>query len=808
MTNDPEAPSPATELVPLLPLRNAVLFPAAVVPINVGRARSVKLIEDLSSSGTRLIGVITQRQPDTEDPTGADLYAVGTLARVVKVIKLGTTNYSVVLQGLCRFTLQDVAVEVPYLKGNIVRHTEALTRSAEIEQLTLELRTTAKALAEHSPPVPREVGTVAESAGDPGALADLVALHLPAPQVTPTDRQKVLETFAIDERLKLSNTLARKVLGVHKVRKEIQTIVSGEMGRSEREDILRAQLKTIKEELGENDESEEELDQLRERIAKAKLPVDVERAVRRQLGRLRAMQPHSAEYQVTRQYVEWIVDLPWSKMSEDKFDVEAVKRALDEDHYGLEKIKRRVVEYIAVRKIRRDKKGPILCFVGPPGTGKTSLAKSIARSVGRQLVRISLGGVRDEAEIRGHRRTYVGALPGRIIQAMKKAKVLNPVLVLDEVDKMGTDQRGDPASALLEVLDPEQNNSFVDHFIDQPYDLSNVMFVCTANDKSAIPAALLDRMEVIDIAGYTRTEKLHIARDYLAPRSLSDHGLTPDRLEWSDSGYAALIEGYTREAGVRSLTREIGAVCRAVAVRLAAGEDVHEVGDEAFVQRVLGPPKFLRESAEREPTVGVVTGLAYTPVGGDILFIEASRMPGKGNPIITGSLGNVMKESAATAMSFVRSRVKELGIDETIMATSDLHVHVPKGGTPKDGPSAGIALVTAIVSRLTNRPVRADLAMTGEVTLRGIVLPIGGVKEKVLAAHRAGIKHVLLPTRNLKDLEEIPEEVRRELTIDFVARVGQVLEYALLPAIDVASPPASPSISGGADGDSDSPQSQ
>ncbi len=800
MTNDPNAPPLAAELVPLLPLRNAVLFPAAVVPINVGRARSVKLIEDLAASGTRIIGVITQRHPDTEDPTAGDLYSVGTLARVVKVIKLGTTNYSVVLQGLGRFTLSEVVTEVPYLKGMVVRHTEALTRTPEIEQLATELRETAKALAEHSPPVPREVGTVAESAADPGALADLVALHLPAPQVTPTDRQKVLETFAIDERLKLSQALAKKVLSVHRVRKEIQTIVSGELGRSEREDILRAQLKTIKEELGENDESEEELDQLRERIAKAKLPIDVERAVRRQLGRLRAMQAHSAEYQVTRQYVEWIVDLPWSKMSEDKFDVDAVKRALDEDHYGLEKIKRRVVEYIAVRKIRKDKKGPILCFVGPPGVGKTSLAKSIARSIGRQLVRISLGGVRDEAEIRGHRRTYVGALPGRIIQAMKKAKVMNPVIVLDEVDKMGTDQRGDPASALLEVLDAEQNNTFMDHFIDQPYDLSNVMFVCTANDRYAIPAALLDRMEVIEIAGYTRTEKLNIARDYLAPRALADHGLTPDRLEWNESGYEALIEGYTREAGVRSLTREIGAVCRAVAVRLAAGEDVHEPGDAAFIQKVLGPPKYLRESAEREPTIGVVTGLAYTPVGGDILFIEASRMPGKGNPIITGSLGNVMKESAATAMSYVRSRTKQLGIDDAVLQNSDLHVHVPKGGTPKDGPSAGIALVTAIVSRLTNRPVRSDMAMTGEVTLRGIVLPIGGVKEKVLAAHRAGIKHVLLPTRNLRDLEDIPEEIRKDLTIDFVARVEQVLEFALLPAEQVAAPPTPV---GAADGESD-----
>jgi ATP-dependent Lon protease len=790
------APKGATEVVPILPLRNAVLFPAAVVPINVGRARSVRLIEDLASLSSRVIGVVTQQQPETEDPTFNDLFRVGTLARVVKVIKLGTTNYSVVLQGLGRFTLDSLVTEVPYLKGKIIRHNEQLVRTPEVMKLDKELRDLARALAEHSPPVPREVGTHAENAADPGALADLIALNLPAPQVTPNDRQKVLEAFDIVERLTLSHALARKVYEVHRVRKEIQTMVSGEMGRSEREEILRAQLKSIKEELGEIDESEEELDQLRERIAKAKLPTDVERAVRKQLGRLRAMQAHSAEYQVTRQYVEWIVDLPWFKMSEDKFDVEAVRRALDEDHYGLEKIKRRILEYIAVRKLRKDKKGPILCFVGPPGVGKTSLAKSIARAVGRQMIRISLGGVRDEAEIRGHRRTYVGALPGRVIQAMKKAGTLNPVLVLDEVDKMGTDQRGDPANALLEVLDPEQNNTFVDHYIDQPYDLSNVMFICTANDRSTIPAPLLDRMEVIELAGYTRTEKLHIARDYLAPKSLSDHGLTPDRLDWEDSGLDALIESYTREAGVRSLTREVGSVCRAVAVRVAAGEDVHEKGNAEFVEKVLGAPRYLRESAEREPLVGVVTGLAWTPVGGDILFVEATRMPGKGAVMITGSLGSVMKESAATAMSFVRSRVERLGIDQNVVLTSDLHVHVPQGGIPKDGPSAGVALITAIVSRLTGRPVRADVAMTGEITLRGVVMPIGGVKEKVLAAHRAGIKKVLLPTRNIRDLEEIPKEIRDDLEIVFVAKVEEVLEHALLPVAPSASMPPTPKKDG------------
>ncbi|MEI8254904.1 MAG: LON peptidase substrate-binding domain-containing protein, partial [Deltaproteobacteria bacterium] len=531
MTNEPTGPESASaEILPILPLRNAVLFPAAVVPINVGRERSVRLVEELQHKEVRIIGVVTQRSPDTEDPGIADLYDVGTLARIVKVIKLSATNYSVLLQGLGRFKLTGIASESPFLRGKVVRHVESLERTPEIETLSRELRELAKSLVEYSPPVPRELGTVAENAADPGALADLVALHLPSPPVTPTDRQQVLEALDLVERLKLSHHLGRRALEVHRVRREIQTLVSGEMGRTEREEILRHQLKTIKEELGELDETEEELDQLRERIAKAKLPTDVEKVARRQLGRLRAMQGHSAEFQVARSYIEWLVDLPWVKSTEDKYEIASIKRALDEDHYGLEKIKKRVVEFVAVRKLRKDKRGPILCFVGPPGVGKTSLAKSIARSIGRQMVRISLGGVRDEAEIRGHRRTYVGALPGRIIQAMKKAGTINPVLVLDEVDKLGADVRGDPASALLEVLDPDQNSTFVDHYIDQPYDISHVMFICTANRKDTIPPALIDRLEVIDIAGYTRSEKLAIAREYLGPKALADHGLTPDRL--------------------------------------------------------------------------------------------------------------------------------------------------------------------------------------------------------------------------------------------------------------------------------------
>jgi ATP-dependent Lon protease len=779
----------------VLPLRNAVLFPAAVVPINVGRARSVRLIEELASTEVRLIAVVTQKSPETEDPGFEDLYETGVVARIVKVIKLGASNYSVLLQGLSRMRLDSLAGEQPYLKGHIERLPDTGERGPEVERLARELRDIARQLTEYAPPVPRELGPVAENAADPGALADLVTLHLPSPPVTPADRQQVLEAVNLEERLRLAHHLARRVHEVHRVRKEIQSLVSGEMGRSEREEILRAQLKTIKEELGETDDSEEEIDQLRERIAKAKLPYEVEKVARRQLGRLRAMQGHSAEYQVTRTYVEWLVDIPWNKSTDDKFDVEAVRRALDEDHYGLKKPKKRILEYVAVRKLRKDRRGPILCFLGPPGVGKTSLAKSIARAVGRQMVRISLGGVRDEAEIRGHRRTYVGALPGRIVQAMKKAGTINPIIILDEVDKMGADVRGDPASALLEVLDPDQNSTFVDHYIDVPYDVSHAMFICTANNRDTIPAPLLDRMEVIEIAGYTRLEKLHIAREYIGPKALEEHGLTTERLDFTDEGYTALIEHYTREAGVRNLTREVAAVCRAVAVRVASGEDVHEHTTADFVRSVMGPPRYSEEDAERQPGVGIVAGLAWTPVGGVILFVEATRYPGKGNITITGQLGSVMKESAAAALSWVRTHALELGIDPEFLAKIDLHVHVPAGGTPKDGPSAGVTIVTAITSLLTGRPVRSDIAMTGEITLRGVVLPIGGVKEKVLAAHRAGIKQVLLPARNAKDIEEIPEEIRHEMRIDLVARIDEVLTHALLerpPTHSLAPPPPPP----------------
>ncbi|HEY4120293.1 MAG TPA: endopeptidase La, partial [Byssovorax sp.] len=550
--------------------------------------------------------------------------------------------------------------------------------------------------------------------------------------------------------------------------------------KSQREYILRQQMKAIKEELGEGGD-DDEIEELRERVRRAKVPAEVEKVVKKQLSRLRSMAQQSAEFNVTKTYLEWIADLPWSKTTVDKLSVADVRRCLDEDHLGLAKVKKRIVEYSAIRQLRSDKKGPILLFIGPPGVGKTSLGKSIARAMGRRYERIALGGVRDEAEVRGHRRTYVGALPGRILQALKKAGTKNPVLVLDEVDKMGVDLRGDPAAALLEVLDPEQNSTFQDHYLDLPFDLSQVMFLATANNRDGIPPALYDRMEVIEVPGYTRTEKLGIAREFLVPKQLSAHGLTDERLEFPENGVATLVDNYTAEAGVRGLEREIAAVCRSTAVKLAEGIDIHEVATPEHVEQVLGPHKHRPETAERDLVPGVATGLAWTPGGGVILFIEATRMPGKGNVVLTGNMRNVMQESATTAVSFVRSKAEKLHLDPEWLRTIDLHLHIPQGGTPKDGPSAGVTMFTAVASLLLGFPVRSDVAMTGEISLRGRVMPVGGVKEKLLAAHRAGIHHVLIPERNRRDLDDVPQDVKDQMQITLVSTVDEVLPLVLAP---------------------------
>ena len=772
------------EVVPILPLRNSVVFPASVVPINVGRQRSVRLVEDLLGQERATVGIISQRDSSVDEPRFEDLYEVGTLARVVKVIRLGPQNYSVVLHGLARMRLAGPAgsrsIE-PYIRGAVTRIAEDLERDAELDALGALLRESMREVLALMPNLPKETAGVLDNVRESGALADLIVSNLTPEQASVEVKQRILETFDPKARVRAVSAIVQKQLEMLRVKKEISTMVADE-GKSQREIVLRQQMKTIKEELGEGGE-DDEIEELREKLRLAQMSDEAQKAAKKQLGRLAAMQQQSAEFNVTKTYLEWLSDLPWSKTTPDKLDTADVRRCLDEDHFGLEKVKKRIVEYIAVRKLRADKKGPILCFLGPPGVGKTSLGRSIARSMGRRYQRIALGGVRDEAEVRGHRRTYVGALPGRIIQALKKAGTKNPVLVLDEVDKLGVDAMGDPSAALLEVLDPAQNGTFVDHYIDLPFDLSQVTFLATANDAATIPGPLWDRLEVIEVPGYTRMEKRSIAREFLAPKQLSAHGLTDERLEFVASGLEAIIDSYTREAGVRNLEREIGSVCRAVAMRLAEGEDVHQVADAGYVEKVLGSPRYLPDLAERTSHPGVVTGLAWTPSGGDVLFIEASSMPGKGNVVITGNLKSVMQESASTAVSFVRSKAASLGLDPEFLKTIDLHVHVPKGGTPKDGPSAGVTMFTAVASLLLNAPVKKEVAMTGEITLRGNVLPVGGIKEKLLAAHRAGSKIILIPFRNERDLEDVPKDVLADLTIHLIKRVDQILPLVLEPPV-------------------------
>jgi ATP-dependent Lon protease len=792
--SDPSSAS-EFELFPILPLRNSVVFPASVVPINVGRPRSVRLVEDLAGHERAIVGIVSQRDAEVDEPRFEDLYAVGTLARVVKVLRLGPSNYSVVLHGLARFRIGQFAGLEPYMRARVRRVPEDLERDVEIDALAASLREGMRHLLSLMPNLPRETSGILDNVRESGALADLIASNLASEQASVADKQKILETFDPRSRVRAVLGIVSRQLELLRVKKEVSSMMADE-GKAQREHILRQQMRTIKEELGDGGE-DDEIEELRERLRVAGLPDEVQKVARKQLGRLSGMQAQSAEYNVTRSYLEWIADLPWSKTTPDRLDVEQTRRCLDEDHYSLPKIKKRIIEYVAVRKLAGSKKAPILCFIGPPGVGKTSLGRSIARSMGRRYHRIALGGVRDEAEIRGHRRTYVGALPGRILQGMKKVGVKNPVIVLDEVDKMGVDMLGDPASALLEVLDPEQNSTFQDHYVDVPYDLSQVTFLCTANDPDTIPAALFDRMEVIECAGYTRAEKRSIATEFLCPKQLSAHGLTDERLDFKQDGVEKIIDSYTREAGVRNLEREIGAVCRHVAMRIAEGETTLSIAADAeAVEKILGVPRFLPDLTERTSAPGVATGLAWTPAGGDILFIEATRMPGKGAVTVTGNLKSVMIESATTAVSFVRSRAKQLGLDPEFLKATDLHLHVPKGGTPKDGPSAGVTMFSAVASLLLRAPVRRDVAMTGEITLRGSVLPVGGIKEKLLAAHRAGIRTILMPARNEPDLENVPSDVLGELKIHLIKRVDEILALVLEPPIAAPAVPEELEASG------------
>jgi ATP-dependent Lon protease len=776
--------------LPVLPIRNAVLFPAAVAPFDVGREKSVALVEDIENLDQPIIAIIAQRDPSTDDPSQSDLYPVGVAARVLKALKHSSGNYSLILQGLVRIRLEQVVTSEPYIRARVSRLDEPADDDVESEALAMSLRDIAKQVIQLMPELPREAGSLIDSIQEHGQLADLVAANLDAPV---DEKSQLLETLDAKERIRKVLRLLTRQLEILKMRERINSQIKEEMGKNQREYVLRQQLKAIKEELGEDEGDQGDLDVLEERLAKANLPSEADDVAHKQLKRLRQMQVGSAEYTVVRTYIDWILDIPWSKQTADNMDIAAVRKVLDEDHTGLEKVKKRIVEYLAVRKLKTDKKGPILCLIGPPGVGKTSLGRSVARAVGRKFHRISLGGVHDEAAIRGHRRTYVGALPGQVIQGMKKATTINPVFMLDEIDKVGHDFRGDPAAALLEVLDPEQNDTFSDHYLEIPYDLSKVMFIATGNMGDTIPAPLRDRMEIIEIPSYTRREKADIARVHLVPKQLEEHGIKPEQVTLEDAAIESIIDHYTREAGVRNLERQIASVIRGVAVKVAEGEEgPWSISDEESLRPYLGAPRFSSEVAERTAETGVATGLAWTSVGGEILFIECTKMHGTGKLQLTGQLGDVMKESAQTAMSYVRTRAKAFGIAEDFLEKSDVHIHIPAGAMPKDGPSAGVTMMTAIVSLLTGIHVRHDVAMTGEITLRGRVLPVGGVKEKVLAAHRAGIKRVILPERNIADLDEVPEEVRETLEFVPVSKMDAVLANALLDPdrlkLDLADP--------------------
>lgn len=761
--------------LPILPLRGTVLYPDLILPIMVGRKKSVKLIDDAMDSD-RIIGVITQKKSEIEDPKESDLYTVGVAALILRMIRELDGSQRVIVQGISRIRVREYVQREPYFKVRSEVIDENIVHGVEIEALMMNLKNLFQRAVELAPYLTSELGTMVSNIKSPSILADLIASNL---NISTSEKQGILETFDIRERLTKVHLFLNKEVQVLELGNKIQSQVKEDMDRTQREYYLREQLKAIKKELGELDEHSTEIKELKEKIKKAKMPPEALAAAEKELERLAKIPPASAEYTVARTYLDWLVELPWSETTEDNLDIDNAQKTLDEDHYDLEKVKKRILEYLAVRKLKADMKGPILCFVGPPGVGKTSLGKSIARTMGRKFIRISLGGVRDEAEIRGHRRTYVGALPGRIIQGIKKAGSNNPIFMLDEVDKIGMDFRGDPSSALLEVLDPEQNFSFSDHYIDVPFDLQKVMFITTANVLDTIPPALRDRMETLELPGYSEDQKMMIAKQFLIPKQIHEHGLSPDYIEFQDAAIQVIISSYTREAGVRNLEREIAAICRGVAKDVARGIKEKVIIGPENLHKFLGPVKFFPEVAERTSDPGVATGLAWTPTGGDIIFVEATKMRGEKGLTLTGQLGDVMKESAQAALAYVRSKSKELGIDEEFFEKNDIHIHVPAGAIPKDGPSAGITMFVALTSLLTNKPVRSDVAMTGEITLRGLVLPVGGIKEKVLAGMRAGIKTIILPKKNEKDLEEIPEHIRNQMNFKFIQRMDEAIELAL-----------------------------
>jgi ATP-dependent Lon protease len=779
----PSAP-PVQELpthLPVLSLSDVVVFPHMVAPLLVSDAQSIRLIDDVVA-GNRLLAVTLQKDPDTEHPGPDQLHRHGCVARVMRMLKFPDESVRVLIQGLKRMRIAQFESEVPYLQAQIVTLDDAVEESIEISALARNVGTQFQEIISLSPSLPDELKVAVVSLEDPGKLADIVAANI---NISLQEKQHLLETVSVKGRLNLLTGLLNREIEVLHLGSEIQNKVSTALSKSQREYFLREQLKAIQKELGESGEQSGDVRELRDKIDKAQMPPEVKKIAIKEVERLGTMTPAAAEYTVSRSYLDWLIALPWSKSSEDKIDIAQAKRILDEDHYDLEHVKKRILEYLSVLKLKSNGtgvaagKGPILCFVGPPGVGKTSLGMSIARTLGRKFVRMSLGGVRDEAEIRGHRRTYIGALPGRILQGLRRAESNNPVFMLDEIDKVGADFRGDPSSALLEVLDPQQNNSFSDHYLEVPFDLSRVMFITTANLLEPIPAALRDRMEVITLPGYTEEEKVHIAMKYLVPRQLAEHGLKKGQLSINKAALAVIIRDHTREAGVRTLERQLATICRRTARRIVENKTKSVTITPRNVKDFLGQPEFFHDMAERMTDPGVAIGLAWTAVGGDILFIEATQMPGKGSLILTGSLGDVMRESAQAALSYVRSRAEQLGINPKIFEKSDIHVHVPAGAIPKDGPSAGVTMAVALTSLLMRKPVKPSLAMTGEITLRGKILPVGGIKEKVLAAARSGVKTVILPDLNRRDLGDVPAEIRKKMKFRFAATIGEVLKFAL-----------------------------
>jgi ATP-dependent Lon protease len=766
--------SAVPETFGVIPLRNSVFFPRQIFPLTVGRESSLQVAQEAQRNDSPIL-ILAQRDSSIEKPGSSDLHLMGTVARILKVFTLADGSKNILLQGLYRARVLTFLQFEPFIRAAAQKIEEEKTAGLQVDALVTAIKSTFHRLVELSQDMNEEHLSILLNIEDPGAIADIAASLTTA---TVKEKQELLETLSVKERLHKVQVMLTTIVQRLELGSKIQSKVQAEINKSQREYYLREQMKAIQKELGE-DTDNVEIKEFKQRIEKAQLPDEVRKTVEKEVERLSKMHTSSAEYTVSRTYIEWLLDLPWSVSTEDNVDITRAREVLERDHYGLDKVKKRILEYLAVRQLKKDMRGPILCFVGPPGVGKTSLGKSIASALGRKFVRISLGGVHDEAEIRGHRRTYIGALPGRIIQGIKKAGSNNPVFMLDEVDKIGMDFRGDPSSALLEVLDPEQNFSFSDHYIEVPFDLSKVLFIATANMLDPIPPPLRDRMEIIEIPSYVEDEKLHIARGFLIPKQEREHGLTDTLIQFNEEAIRAIISGYTREAGVRALERRIADVCRGVAREVVEGKKDSTAIMPDNLTRYLGQQKFFPDVAERINKPGIATGLAWTPVGGDILFIEATKMKGKGNLILTGQLGDVMKESAQAALSYIASHAREFGIEPNFKDQEDIHVHVPAGATPKDGPSAGVTILAAIASLLTGRLVRNDLAMTGEITLRGAVLPIGGVKEKVLAAHRAGIKHVLLPERNKHDIEEIPQHVAKQLQFHFVKEMDEVLKFAL-----------------------------